>query len=67
LGAEALAMLDRIQTLIDRSLQDKEAEAAAKSKGLAGAGKVMISRADLNEMRSEVGQVKTMLQTVVGK
>jgi hypothetical protein len=60
-------MLDRIQTLIDRALEDKEADAAARDKGLAGAGKLMISRADLTEMRAEVGQVKVMLQSYVAK
>jgi hypothetical protein len=54
----AIAMLDHITTLVDQAL------AAEPSGDLKTAGQVTIARATLDQLRSELTQVKTMLQTV---
>jgi len=80
----ALALLERIETLLEGSLQDKsdkdKSDKSAKDKsdknravGTSGAeikpgsleaksGRITIDRATLDEILSEVAQVKTMLQ-----
>ena len=65
-NATALALLDRIQKIIDDTLAGKpfvKGDAVGTSGSLEDkAGKVTIDRAALDELRAEVSMLKTMLR-----
>jgi hypothetical protein len=54
----ANVLLDRVAAIVDRAM----AADTESGKSLSKAGKVTISRADLDEIRATISQVKTMLQ-----
>jgi hypothetical protein len=73
LNSDTLVMLNRVETLVASAL-DRKIEASRKSsatgtvgKGLEGLGRVSVDRADLDEIRADIEQVKVMLQTYVAK
>jgi hypothetical protein len=65
----ALMLLDRMQTLVDDALSGKQASKSSKGavgttgvSGLESSGKVSVDRAMLAELRSEIAQIRMMLQ-----
>ena len=69
----ALMLLDRIESLVDEALEGpsvksgKSDKSSSKPVGTGGslvekAGKVMVDRAALDEIRAEVAQIRLMLQ-----
>jgi hypothetical protein len=64
---DALVLLSRIQTIVEEAMSDKPRTRAERPLGTSGtlgkAGQVMVDRADLDEIRAEVDQLKTVLQT----
>ena len=73
LNSDTLVMLNRVETLVASAL-DRKIEASQKSsatgtvgKGLEGLGRVSVDRADLDEIRADVAQIKVLLQTYIAK
>jgi hypothetical protein len=73
ISPDALVLLNRVETLVANALDEKKA-AAQKSqatgtvgKGLEGFGRVSVDRADLDEIRANVEQIKVLLQTYIAK
>ena len=54
----AVALLNRIESVIDDAMGEKPKKKAEKN-----SGQVMVDRADLDEIRAEVGQLKIALQS----
>jgi predicted NBD/HSP70 family sugar kinase len=63
---EAIVLLDRIQALVDEALAEKNRAVGTTGKTSDKPGKVTIDRAALDEIRAEVSQLKTMLETRTG-
>jgi hypothetical protein len=73
LNGDTLVMLNRVETLVGTAL-DSKIEATQKAtatgtvgRGLEGLGRVSVNRADLDEIRADIEQVKVMLQTYIAK
>ena len=66
-------MLNRVESLVATALDEKIAATQKTSaigtvgKGLEGLGRVSVDRADLDEIRADIEQVKVMLQTYIAK
>ena len=73
LNADTLVMLNRVESLVATALDQKIAATQKTSaigtvgKGLEGLGRVSVDRADLDEIRADIEQVKVMLQTYIAK
>jgi len=73
LSPDALVLLNRVETLAANALDEKKAAAqkaqatSTVGKGLEGFGRVSVDRADLDEMRANVEQIRVLLQTYIGK
>ena len=66
----AIVLLSRVQTIVDDAMSDKpkpkpkpKVERPLGDSGLRKSGQVMIDRADLDEIRAAVDQLKTVMQT----
>jgi hypothetical protein len=65
--ATALVLLDRIQTVLDEAVEGESPTEVAPartsgSKRAAADGKIQIERSLVDEMRAEVGQIRTLLK-----
>jgi hypothetical protein len=60
----AIELLNRVETLLTRAVADKDPKrdivGTSGSKG--GSLKVVVDRADIDEMRAEIAQIKLLLQ-----
>ena len=62
----AIVLLSRVQTIVDDAMSDKpkpKVERPLGDSALRKSGQVMIDRADLDEIRAAVDQLKTVMQT----
>jgi hypothetical protein len=68
-----LVLLNRVESLASDALDEKKAAAqkaqatGTVGKGLEGSGRVSMDRADLDEIRANVEQIRVLLQTYIGK
>jgi hypothetical protein len=73
LSPDSLVLINRIETLVANALDQKIAAAqktqatGTVGKGLEGFGRVSVDRADLDEIRADVEQIKVLLQTYIAK
>jgi hypothetical protein len=73
LSPDSLVLLNRVQTLVGTALdqkiaaQQKVTATGTVGKGLEGLGRVSVDRADLDEIRADVEQIKILLQTYIQK
>jgi hypothetical protein len=73
LSPDSLALLTRVETLVGTALdqkiaaQQKVTATGTVGKGLEGLGRVSVDRADLDEIRADVAQIKVLLQTYIPK